>query len=417
MSIFINEKQEIISAHLDHVLKSYYYTTSLSVSAYNMKGDLLGSSKENSEDVSTLFSSCAQKFLKENRNHNFSERDTLLLELESNVYTIIAPIIHNHTFLCFLMTEPFFIGSLQSSEKKFLYEKTQLSFSLPINYHLYCKFPSIENNRLNYLGQLFFHLASDGIYIGKQHLEPTSKMTETRWGKSLPLESLGSGSQFMNLSVIEEVAYALEKNDLNKALEIYSSYQVFQTSPLESICPFHILRYQCVGFTVLLQFIMTNHHPDLRTIFSHLTNEAIYNLHQSTNFSQLITYNETLLENYANEIKSHDQRQLSPPIIKALHYIHEHYSTPIKLSTVANFIPMNESYLSSLFKIENGVSFKHYLNSYRIKQAIRLMKLTNDSITDIALSVGFENTNYFSTVFKQYTGVSPSKYFSHQKLL
>ena len=53
-----------------------------------------------------------------------------------------------------------------------------------------------------------------------------------------------------------------------------------------------------------------------------------------------------------------------------------------------------------------------YLNEYRIEKAVRKLRLTNLSITDIAFSCGFSDLSYFIKTFKKTKGVSPGKYRS-----
>ncbi len=47
---------------------------------------------------------------------------------------------------------------------------------------------------------------------------------------------------------------------------------------------------------------------------------------------------------------------------------------------------------------------------YRMEEAARWLLNTDASIEKIALSVGFQNIYYFSTSFKKYTGIAPTKY-------
>jgi AraC-like DNA-binding protein len=51
-----------------------------------------------------------------------------------------------------------------------------------------------------------------------------------------------------------------------------------------------------------------------------------------------------------------------------------------------------------------------YLNRYRITQAKRLLRETDQSITEIALTVGFSDSSYFSRVFRRETGLSPDAF-------
>lgn len=71
---------------------------------------------------------------------------------------------------------------------------------------------------------------------------------------------------------------------------------------------------------------------------------------------------------------------------------------------------MNPAYLGQLFKKETGKPFNEYLNMKRIEEAKRLLKRTTMKISEIALQVGYPNTDYFLSKFKQATGVLPSAY-------
>ena len=56
-----------------------------------------------------------------------------------------------------------------------------------------------------------------------------------------------------------------------------------------------------------------------------------------------------------------------------------------------------------------------YINKFRMEKAITLMTGTELSFTEIAEKVGFTTSRYFSTVFKQYMGCSPTQYKEEHK--
>ena len=62
-----------------------------------------------------------------------------------------------------------------------------------------------------------------------------------------------------------------------------------------------------------------------------------------------------------------------------------------------------------------GKSPIDYLTNYRVSEACSLLKNTNLSIAEIAVSVGFFDQFYFSRVFKKVKGMPPSKYISLQE--
>jgi signal transduction histidine kinase/DNA-binding LacI/PurR family transcriptional regulator/AraC-like DNA-binding protein len=95
---------------------------------------------------------------------------------------------------------------------------------------------------------------------------------------------------------------------------------------------------------------------------------------------------------------------------KAMAYIHEHFSDPIGREDVAHHAGVSEGYLSRCFTQETGLSLIHYVVRYRIQQAKQLLNTSDMSITDIAMEVGFSDSNYFSRAFRKEVGISPLAY-------
>ncbi len=70
----------------------------------------------------------------------------------------------------------------------------------------------------------------------------------------------------------------------------------------------------------------------------------------------------------------------------------------------------SRAYMSTQFNRYTGMSIREYINKLRIEDAKMLLKNSNLSVTEIALSVGYHDSNYFSNVFKRMMGMSPLKY-------
>ena len=94
----------------------------------------------------------------------------------------------------------------------------------------------------------------------------------------------------------------------------------------------------------------------------------------------------------------------------AIEYIRLNAISHITLADLANFCHCSESYLSRIFKRRTGVNINVYINKVRMELAKNSLVLTDASIADIALSVGFSEPNYFSRVFTKIIGVSPTEY-------
>ncbi len=93
----------------------------------------------------------------------------------------------------------------------------------------------------------------------------------------------------------------------------------------------------------------------------------------------------------------------------ALQYISINYGH-IKVSDIANYIGINRSYLTSIFKKVLQVSPQEYLVNYRLRLAAELIRTTNQSIREISNKAGYDNPFNFSKMFKSAYGVSPKTY-------
>jgi len=101
-------------------------------------------------------------------------------------------------------------------------------------------------------------------------------------------------------------------------------------------------------------------------------------------------------------------------IQSVIDYINVYYYLDLKLEQFANLYFLNPNYLRNLFKKCTGTNFTDYLNRFRIKKAIELLKNSDKKIIDICTQVGFNNVTYFNKLIKKYTGSSPKQHKKHQ---
>lgn len=100
---------------------------------------------------------------------------------------------------------------------------------------------------------------------------------------------------------------------------------------------------------------------------------------------------------------------------KVLQYIGEHYSSPIRLSELAELVNMNEQYFCWYFKKNIGKTITEYINVIRVEKAATALAETEDKIIDIAAACGFDNIGYFIRRFKKEKGMTPSEYRKKSK--
>lgn len=97
-------------------------------------------------------------------------------------------------------------------------------------------------------------------------------------------------------------------------------------------------------------------------------------------------------------------------ITSVCRYVMRNYANDITTERICKEFHTSRSTFSHTFRKETGKSFREYLIDVRLSHAKRLLKYSNLTVTEIALSVGFNDANYFSSVFKKYLGTSPTAY-------
>lgn len=100
----------------------------------------------------------------------------------------------------------------------------------------------------------------------------------------------------------------------------------------------------------------------------------------------------------------------SPIISEIVNVICEKYSEDLNLTTIAARYKVNPVYLGQLFKNEVGDYFSVYLNNVRIQYAKKYLEQTDISVNKIGINVGYANKTHFYSVFKKFTGLTPTEY-------
>lgn len=96
---------------------------------------------------------------------------------------------------------------------------------------------------------------------------------------------------------------------------------------------------------------------------------------------------------------------------KACDYIRANYNNPdISLNTVASHVALSPTHFSTIFAQEMSETFIDYLTGVRMEKAKELLVSTDEKIVNIAFSVGYNEPNYLSYLFRKREGLSPKEY-------
>ncbi|WP_298013888.1 AraC family transcriptional regulator [uncultured Megasphaera sp.] len=91
-------------------------------------------------------------------------------------------------------------------------------------------------------------------------------------------------------------------------------------------------------------------------------------------------------------------------------YLDQHYLENLKLPEIAEALHMNTYYLSHTFKKATGYAPMQYVTQRRIGEAQNMLLSTDLTVTEIAMRCGWNNSNYFQSVFSNVVGMPPGKY-------
>jgi AraC-like DNA-binding protein len=194
-----------------------------------------------------------------------------------------------------------------------------------------------------------------------------------------PLKTIFCGISNMAIDQLPELCIipldlepVIRKNEYSHQIEIYFSH-IFEESSLKAD-----------GFEIICQGLLTS------------SIALIYRVVKMQNIKSETTESNTL----ANRIKE---------------FIDKNYKKNIKLEDIADELYINKYYLSHVFKEHMQISPINYLINRRIGEAKNLLVSTELKIGEIARIMGYDNTNYFTLLFKKMTGETPKQFKENHK--
>ena len=112
------------------------------------------------------------------------------------------------------------------------------------------------------------------------------------------------------------------------------------------------------------------------------------------------------------EIVDYDKRMME----KLMEYLEEHIGdSDLRINDMAQFVGMNRATLFTKLKSIVGMTPVDFVRHLRMQRAIELVAKSEEPFSQIAYSIGFTDSRYFSRVFKKETGMTPSEYRAKAK--
>lgn len=124
----------------------------------------------------------------------------------------------------------------------------------------------------------------------------------------------------------------------------------------------------------------------------------------------LMLQNEMLID-FAEKMREiTGKKKYSIQIIKAIEYIDAHLNENITAEKTAEYLKLNRSYLSVLFRRETGITLKKYICSEKVKAAADYLRFSDLSCSEISEYFCFASQSYFIKCFRDHFGCTPNEY-------
>lgn len=140
-----------------------------------------------------------------------------------------------------------------------------------------------------------------------------------------------------------------------------------------------------------------------------LRNESIRDILQAGTPEEMVSISRECLARIFEHFRSMEDRK-QRLVSAARAFIDDNVGTSLSLGEVAKAVYVSSYYLSRVFKEVCGQSFSDYLTSLRLERSKELLRHSDLSCGDVGLRVGYSSASYFSQIFKQRVGVTPSQY-------
>jgi len=151
-------------------------------------------------------------------------------------------------------------------------------------------------------------------------------------------------------------------------------------------------------------------HGDFSIIFEKIIVELqlkkmYFSEYSNSKFIELLTlFARGISEQKVENPRYYDQ------IFNAVELFHQNLDKEISIKDYAHMCGMSPGWFSKCFRMRFSVSPQEYITNLRLKKAKELLDSSSYNVTEIAMLCGYNNPFYFSRIFKEHTGLSPSKY-------
>ena len=213
--------------------------------------------------------------------------------------------------------------------------------------------------------------------------------------------------------VVNKTEYLIEEKQIFYTLSLHDALPISWVGFNGELAPYfmHRLGFGYPSLTKGLSTEVFEEIKDLLEILISIKNDSTKNdLYTNGILLLLLSKVGTFIEN-SKELPERKSRQNSESHVqRAISIVEDFYGRDLTVQYIADKLNLNRSYLSEIFSKQMGVPLKKYILDFRITQSEEFLFTSDWSVDYISQICGFSSPSYFSKIFKEYHGISPTEY-------
>jgi two-component system, response regulator YesN len=410
---FIHNEEIYNTEVLEDALKTYYYSTGISVFAIDEKGNTIAASGE-AAGFCDFFKTCTNGSEACRKSHLYAGRQSekigegYIFFCPAGLVHYTAPIIKDKVFRGAIIAGPILMDYSDETFVDEIIVNNKMDLNMKGRILSYLKaLPIVGTLKVRYLSKMLFTIAYNLISEDKSEIkEKNEKMHQQ--------SKIGESIHNIKRNIKNEYPYDKERDLLVK---VKNGDEVGAKATLNEILGYvfftgggnlEVIKARSLELCTLLSRAAVEGGAAPDDMFG-MNYEFIGELNSINNIEDLSYWTLKVLDKFMKNVFNFASSKNGEVIKRAINYINENYMNNITLDSISEYIHLNASYFSTLFKRETGMKFSDYLNKVRIEESKNLLKDGRYTMLEVSIEVGFEDQSYFSKVFKKVTGLTPKQ--------
>ncbi len=138
-----------------------------------------------------------------------------------------------------------------------------------------------------------------------------------------------------------------------------------------------------------------------------LSDQYIQQLEEMHSQERLFALSTAVYRELAERAQAASSHGYSQAVEKCRAFMFRNLYMDVKLDELARIVGMNKNRLISRFREETGLTPHQWMLRERVREAQRLLRTTDNSVTDISIALNFHDVSHFTKTFRKLTGASP----------